>query len=262
MTEIFNLNRFFHSFLRLISEKGIKMIGSIVLIILFFFLLFNIETSPRIYSELQGILLILGLGFGPILYMSVVSNEMSTNSRGTAYLLLPNSIFEKWFLNSIIALVIYFAIFCSLYYCVDLLMIEIINAQLNLPAGTVAPVEFFNGNTYIGFMLGTAIAQGVVLGSLFFKKNNLVYSLLFMFGAFIFIFVINYFSANFFFDMPIYFGNSVPFTLVYVENDMSLSGGYLIENSMTGIQRTSLIFAPFIVAFSGIYFLRLKEKEL
>lgn len=262
MTEIFNLNRFYNSFLRLISEKGIKMMGSIVLMILFFFLLFNVETDPRLFVELQDAFLVLGLSFGPILYMSVVSNEMSTTSKGTAYLLLPNSIFEKWFLNSVVALIMYFIIFCSLYYCVDFLMVKIVTAQTGLPEGTLTPVEFFSDKTYIGFMVGAAMAQGVILGSLFFKKNNLVYSLLFMFGVLIFIVVVNYFSANFFFDVPIYFGNQVPYALVYIDNDLSLSGGYLIENPMTMIQLSSLIFVPFIIAFSGIYFMRLKEKEL
>ncbi|MFT4602876.1 MAG: hypothetical protein ACI857_003063 [Arenicella sp.] len=262
MHEIINLKRFYFSFLRLISEKGIKMLGSILILVILAFLLMNIEIGPAIYHELQIAFLVLGLSFGPVLFMHIVSGEMSTNSKGTAYLLLPNSIFEKWFLNSIVSLVMFFVIFCSLYFFLDLLMIEIITSKLNLPAGTITPVTFFDHNTYIGFMFGAAISQGVVLGSLYFNKNNLIYSLLSMFGLFIFIFIMNHFSANFFFEEPIFFGNSAPFAGVQIESPTSLSGGFGIENPMSKAAITSLIFAPFIIAFSGIYFLRLKEKEL
>jgi magnesium-transporting ATPase (P-type) len=262
MYDIFNFNRFYHSILRLTSEKGIKMLGSILIMLFLFILIMNIELSPGIYKELQIIFLVLGLSFGPVFYMSVAANEMTSNAKGTAYLLLPNSIFEKWFLNSIVALLIYFVIFCSLYYLLDLLMIEVMTAKLNLPAGVVSPIEFFNHNTYIGFMAGTAISQGVILGSLYFNKNNLVYSLMCMFGLLIFIFLINHFSANLFFDAFIDIGYSAPYTSVFIENDTSLSGGFGIENQMSKAEITSLIFVPFIIAFSGIYFLRLKEKEL
>ena len=262
MKDIFNIKRFYSSFLRLISEKGVKMIGSIVLFILFAFVLLNIETSPGIYKELQITFLVLGLTFGPVLYMSIVSNEMSSNSKGMAYLLMPNSLFEKWLLNSVFAIVIYFTLFCGLYYLLDSLMIEIVSSRHNLPDGFIEPVDFFNRNTNIGFMAGSALGLGVNLGSLYFKKNNFVYSSMIMFGMFILIFVINHFSANFFFDEYIYFGESAPYASVFVENENSLSGGFQVGTGMSKIGITSLIFMPFIIAFSGIYFLRLKEKEL
>lgn len=262
MKDIFNLKRFYSSFLRLISEKGIKMLGSVVIAILFAFLLLNIETHPAIYQELQMTFLIIGLTFGPVLFMSVVSNEMSANSKGMAYLLLPNSIFEKWLLNSVVAMLIYFVLFCSFYFLLDLLMIEIVSARHSLPDGFIQPVEFFTHNTYIGFLAGLALGLGVTLGSLFFKKNNFVYSSMMMFGVLIFIFVVNHYSANFFFEDPVLFGDSAPYGSVFVENEASLSGGFQVSSQMSRTAITSLIFGPFIVAFSGIYFLRLKEKEL
>lgn len=262
MNDIFNFKRFYNSFLRLISEKGIKMVGSVILAILFAFLLLNIETHPSIYSELQLTFLIIGLTFGPVLFMSVVSNEMSTNSKGMAYLLLPNSVFEKWLLNSVVAIIIYFVLFCSFYYLLDAMMIEIVSARHNLPDGFVQPVEFFTHNTFIGFMAGSALGLGVTLGSLYFKKNNFVYSCMMMFGVLIFIFTVNHFSANFFFVDHVFFGDSAPYASVFVENEASFSGGFQVSNQMSRMAVTTLIFGPFIVAFSGIYFLRIKEKEL
>ncbi|NOQ71545.1 MAG: hypothetical protein GQ574_06065 [Crocinitomix sp.] len=262
MYDIFSLKRFSLSLRRLFVEKGIKMIGSILIILFVMVLFMNINFAPGFYSEIRMFFLVLALMFGPVLYMSVVANEFTNHSKGISYLLMPNSTFEKWLTNNVIVIAIFYIVFGLLFRLVDLWMIGRLNANFGLAEGKVTPVEFASDIFVISGLIGTAISLGILLGSHYFKKNSMIISLLLMFGLFMFAFFLDYIFANMLFDGQVLFGDSAPFGPVSVTDPSSAVGHYHLDIPITARQLITYTFVPIIAGLSLTYFVRLKEKQL
>lgn len=262
MYDIFSLKRFSLSLRRLFVEKGIKMIGSILIILFVVVLFLNIEFSPGIYPEIRMFFLVLALMFGPVLYMSVIANEFTSHSKGISYLLMPNSTFEKWLLNNVVVIAIFYIIFGLLFRLMDLWMIGRLTTSFGLPEGTINPIEFTSDLFVISGLVGTAISLGILLGSHYFKKNSMIISLLLMFGLLILVFLLDYIFANILFDGQVYFGDSAPFGPVSVTDPSSAVGHYHMDIPITAKQLIAYTFVPIIAMMSLTYFVRIKEKQL
>ncbi|MFT5819040.1 MAG: hypothetical protein ACI8ZM_000262 [Crocinitomix sp.] len=262
MYDIFSLKRFSLSLRRLFVEKGIKMMGSILIILFVMVLFMNINFDPGFYPEIRMFFLVLALMFGPVLYMSVVANEFTNHSKGISYLLMPNSTFEKWLTNNVIVIAIFYIVFGLLFRLVDLWMIGRLNTSFGLPDGIVNPVEFTSDVFVISGLIGTAISLGILLSSHYFRKNSMIISLLLMFGLFMIVFFLDYTFANILFDGNVQFGDTAPFGPVSVTDPSSAAGHYHLNIPITPKQLITYIFAPIIAVMSLTYFVRIKEKQL
>lgn len=262
MSNTFNLNRFLLAFRRLITEKGIKMFGSIFLIIVAIILFMNIQVDPASYGSVRQIFLVLGTMFGPIIYMSIVSNEFSNQSKGISYLLIPNSRFEKWLLNNIIVIALYYVVFGFLFRLVDLWMVGRITEKFGLPPAGMDMISFTSDIFIVSSMVGVSIAVGVLLGALYFKKNSLILSLLIMFLVFLVVFFGNYFIANLILDGHINMSDQSPFGSVYLTDPDTAAGRYFLELPYKGRNVALSVFIPIVVILSLTYFVRIKEKQL
>ncbi len=262
MYEIFNLKRFSLSLRRLFVEKGIKMIGSILIILLVMILFMNIEFAPGFYTEIRLFFLILALMFGPVLYMGIVANEFTNHSKGISYLLMPNSAFEKWLLNNVVVVALYYVVFGLLFRLVDIWMVGRLTTAYNLPESVLSITEFTSDGFVIATIIGTAISLGILLGSHYFKKNSMIISLLIMFGLLIVVFFLDYAFANILFDGLVQFGNSAPFGPVSITDPTLAVGRYDLAFSITVKQLITYTFVPLIAMLSLTYFVRIKEKQL
>ncbi len=262
MNDIFSIKRFALSFQRIMIERGVKMFGSILLIILVIFLFVNINITPGVYGTLQQVFLTLGLTFGPVIFMSLFANEFTNSSKGISYLLLPASRLEKWFLNSVVIIGSYYVVFGILFRLMDLWMISRINTNFNLAEGTLNVMSFTDNLFIIPMMLGSCLAMMILLGSYYFKKNAMIFSLLISFGVLLLIMIIDHFVANGMSNEAIEFGNSAPFSSIYIKPENTASSSYALTLPYSEIGIASRIFIPLFICLSGIYFVRIKEKQL
>jgi hypothetical protein len=262
MNEIFNFKRFSLSIRRLFVEKGIKMIGSILIILLVITLFMNMNFDPGFYVEIRMVFLILALMFGPVLYMGVVANEFTNHSKGISYLLMPNSTFEKWILNNVVVIAFYYFVFGALFRLIDLWMVGRLHNSFDLPEGMLTTMDYTSNEIIIASLVGTGISIGILLGSHYFKKNSMVLSLLIMFGLLMLVFFLDYLFANILFNGQIYFGDTAPFGSVAVTDPTSALGHYDVQTPLNAIQLVSYVFVPVVAMLSLTYFVRIKEKQL
>lgn len=262
MNDIFNFRRFSLSLRRLFVEKGIKMIGSIFIILFVMILFMNLQFDPGFYVEIRMIFLILALMFGPVLYMGVVANEFTNHSKGISYLLMPSSTFEKWLLNNVVVIALFYLIFDLLFHLIDTWMVSRLMASFNLPVGKLNTMEITSDIFVIATLVGTGISLGILLGSHYFKKNSMIISLVIMFSLLIFIFSIDYLFANILFDGQVYFGDTAPFGSLTVTDTESALGHYHLQIPLNMKQLITYVFVPVIAIMSLTYFVRIKEKQL
>ena len=262
MNTLFSPKRFALAFRRLMVEKGIKMFGSILIILFVILLFMNINVTPGTYFNIQSIFLVLGLMFGPVLYMAVIANEFTNQSKGIAYLMLPNSTFEKWLLNNVVVIAIYFIVFSGLFRLLDLWMIGRLEANFDLHNAGIQPIAFDSEIYQIAALVGTGISLAILLGSHYFKKNSLIFTLVILFVGFIIVFIGDHFIANALFDGRVLFGDSAPFGSVYISNIEHNHREVLLESQINPQQTIKYIFIPILAVLSITYFVRLKEKEL
>ncbi len=262
MTSIFNINRFLLSFRRLLVERGVKLFGSIFALIIITFLFMNIKMDPNIYFGVQNAFATLGLMFGPILFSHILASEFDSQPKGISYLLLPNSSFEKWLLNAVLGIGLYFVIYLVLFRLIDLWMIERITTSLALPAGAINVLPFDSNQSVISILTGAILANIVLTGTLYFKKNSLIFSMLAAFLFFALLFIVNYFIANAFFADSVAFWNQVPFGTVLIESETSNSGLYVLQPDVALKTRAYSVLLPFVLIFSGLHFARIREKQL
>jgi len=261
MNDIFTFQRFYLSIRRLMVEKGIKMMGSILVILLVVTLLLNMQFNPGFYQQARMMFLVMALMFGPILYMAIVANEFTNFSKGTSYLLMPNSRFEKWLL-SILSIASYFIIFSLLFRLIDIWMINRFIDGMGISSESIGVLEFDSDVYIISTLVGSTISMGIVLGSHYFKKNSLILSLIVMFCLLILIFFLDFIFANALIEGSIIFGDSSPFGPIYVTSLGENPIRYSLEFDMSPIQVICAIFLPVLAGLSLIYLVRIKEKQL
>lgn len=262
MNDTFNIKRLLLALRRLIVERGVKMIGSILMIILICTFFLSVEGSPESYTGMRSAFLALGVMFGPITYSWIVSNEFSNNSQGISYLLLPSSRVEKWLINNFFAIAIYIFVFLILFTLVDYWIIDMITKDFQLDPGTIPPITFDHDLFIIPCLAGIALSISIMIGSLYFNKNGLALTLLVLFGAFIILLTSNYFISNSFFDETINFFNQAPFLGLYIDNPNSLTGTYYIKAPWEETRTLKTVLISLILILSTVYLVRIREKQL
>lgn len=262
MNDFFSLKRLLLSIRRLMIEKGIKMIGSISLILLVIVLFVNIKVEPGIYEEMRTMFLSLAFVFGPVLYMAVVTTEFANPSKGMATLLLPNSRFEKWLLNNVIVIGFYFLVFGLLFRLVDFWMVSRISSRFNLTADDLTILPFDTALITISILFGVVVSIGVLLGSYYFKKNSLVYSLFIMFGVLLVVLFADFMFTSYLFDGQINFGNTSPFNHVEIFDSEIPGRSYLLKTNLAPKTLAACVLIPIIALLSLTYFVRINEKQL
>lgn len=266
--ESFNLTRLKLSVWRLLSERGIKLVGSIFLIAAICGIFMSIGlVNPRGYEEVRFLFLIFGLIFGPVLYVWIVANEFSNNSQAIVYMLLPSSVFEKWFINNVVAVLFYFLCFSFFFRLIDSWIINMIHAkylsinEFSEFLDTLKVLNFDHDFFYLPLLLGITVSLGIFIGTIHFKKNSLIYSLIYSLIALLLILLMNFIIVKLIFkDLLIFeISSLLPFSPLHV---LYRSDEFVIQFPYN---RKILLFVFFITSIlflSLIYYFKLREKDL
>ncbi|WP_034888382.1 hypothetical protein [Gillisia sp. Hel_I_29] len=270
MKEQVNMRRLIYAIWRLISERGIKIIGSILVITAicgFFMVISGLNQSG--YVEVRSVFVIFGLVFGPIIYIWILANEFTNNSQGISYLLLPSSIFEKWIINNLLGIGFYFLSFASIFRFLDIKIVAKINSRLsNIDAysenlSRINILRFDQELFYIPMTLGIIVSLGILIGALHFKKNALFYSLGIILIISVMLLVINYVIAKIVFGKILIFDfkSIIPFNTILVKPEGSIKN-FLLYSPFDGKLLFFMIAIPIIGICSWIYYYKIREKDL
>lgn len=270
MEEIFEFRRFTFLIRRIISERGVRILGSVLFILLcMIFFLYAGYVKPSVYHQTRLMFLFFGLMLGPILYAWVFSSEFQNNSMGISYLMLPSSTFEKWMLNIVFGTALFSLIFTASFRLFDSWFVSGLHAKYDSTGiayltENLEILSFDKMYFYMPLIFGIILALSVLIGSLHFRKNSLVYSLLAVLVLFITTIAFRYFVMSGFLDGSIRFdgGSLIPFyglTVMDGSNllkEYHLTSDYTIEDIILGIG------IPGICILSIAYYFAIREKEL
>jgi len=136
-------------------------------------------------------------------YASQYFHELGSRARGINFLLVPASAFEKLLCSILYTVLLFFVVFITAFYLVDVLMVAIANTfpvAKNLGAKTTVINVFkviilrFNSDSTINFLLFFfSVQSAFLLGSVYFEKYSFIKTIISCFVAGFLLFCFMYF---------------------------------------------------------------------
>lgn len=270
MKKTFDFGRFVLLVRRIVSERGVRLFGSLFFVLFCMILFMSMGyLKPSIYETTRSFFLTIGLFMGPIAYTWILSSEYQTSSQSISFLMLPSSIFEKWLMNTVVGIGLYYITFLAFFRVFDLFFVNAIHAKYDT-TGISYLVKDLNIQTfdsillYGPFLLGIITSLSILLGSLYFRKNSLVYSLLMVFlvaaGTVVYHFVIINLSLGG--NIPMDGRSAIPFYRVLISDSSDPAREYIIGAKHGIATVLSGICIPIICTLTLAYYYALKEKQL
>lgn len=155
-----------------------------LLIIWFVFTILTGFDDIPMGREVQTITFFFSLFAVGTFYASQYFSDLGSRSKGINFLLVPASAFEKFLCSLLYTVLLFFVVFTTTYYLVDVLMVAIANAI----SGTVKMDEKiavvnvfdiiilpFNKDTTFNFLLFFfSVQSAFLLGSVYFEKYSFI----------------------------------------------------------------------------------------
>ena len=242
MNQYFNLNRIINLckrqilFNRQMLSVGFGTITAFMLIITILCAYFNTKCLSQLINWNLTIIFVSGF-----LFTSIIFNELRNKSKAIFYLTLPVSnverLFVAWFLTSPVLVIV----LSFILYFINVLGIII-------STGSFITVQPFFSLEYFHTLLNYLLIQPIfLLGSVMFKKNNFLKTVLSI--ILIFMFLIMYAMINARFIL-----GAIGTNIIHINFD---------QNSFSGINSlytySWILLSPF---FFIVSYFKLKEKEL
>jgi len=177
MNNIFNAKRFGRLFKKTLLERPLQMFGFTGLLLAIVFIMYVTAKALGGFGTAQNLTFIWGLTLSSGFFASLVFGHFSTNARGSSYLTLPASHFEKCLSGILIAGILYPIIFLLFFRVVDSSFVAVFHNSLD-PAAPFYKEQYesvyifdYNGflawRVYPFFFLLTG---AVFVGSLYFNR--------------------------------------------------------------------------------------------
>ncbi len=230
----------------------------------FVFLMLS-DSSPAMGQEVQQITFYLGLFATGTFYSSQYFRDLGSRERGSNFLLVPASTFEKLLCSILYSVVFFFLVYLGVYYLADGLLVALINASHDSKIATVTnvfSVTIFPENSDFTISLVLfyfAVQAAFLLGSVFYSKYSFVKTIITGFLAWFVIFCLLFFLYEHLLPPGEYFEGSVTSYRIYVDG---------VNDHMVTIPRWMIDVIGFIGRYAippflwvATYF-RLKEKQV
>ena len=264
MNDIFNFKRFGLLLKKTILERPIQLVGLIGLILIATIMIYAVCLYAMSFQPAQNMAYIWGLVGGGCFLSSVTFGYFGTNARGTAYLTLPASAFEKWLCGILIVGVFFPAIFLAFYRLIDIGFVTAYHNGLN--KNNPQYKEMYDSVQYYPFdnniakqseMLFANFSGVMLIGSLYFNRIAAVKTALVYFGVLGFIYFLNLgLSHTFFNDVD----EAFPFHNIFikVKND---TGSIELPSAFSNMIYNFIAFiVPGVLLITTL--IRLREKEI
>lgn len=263
MNDTFNLKRFGWLFKKALFERPMQLFGLLSLTLLISLLLYVILKTILGFEEGQNASFIFGLVGGGTFLASFVFNYFSSNARGSSYLTLPASHFEKWLCGVIITGILFTLLFLVFYRIMDSTLVRLyLNGldpkdpyfQEKFDAVHPFPLNgFVAGKTYMMFL---NFSTAMLIGSLYFNKAAFIKVALIICALYIGGNFLNYYMAKAIFGT---IEKALPFYCVFIPVGNSFGKVLLPDYASKAVDICLLYMTPAILCIAT--YIRLREKE-
>ena len=188
------------------SLSVLELIG---LLIIWFVFALIIGDDKLMSADFQQMTFYFGLFVLGTFYASQYYHDLGSKPKGSNFLLVPASTFEKFLCSLLFTAVLFFIVFTSAFYLVDVLMVSIANSLpgIDLPEAKATVINIFDispfssdDNTTLNFLLIFFSIQSIfLLGSVYFKKYNFIKTIISGFIIWFILFLLTYFFYHQFF---------------------------------------------------------------
>jgi hypothetical protein len=138
---------------------------------------------------------------GPF-YASQYFNDLGSRVKGSNFLLVPASTFEKFLCSVLYTVLLFFVVFTTAFYLVDILMVSIANTfSANEAVGKSNVINIFtavffrfNSNSTLNFLLFFfSVQSAFLLGSVSYKEYSFIKTILSCFIVWLIVVLVLYF---------------------------------------------------------------------
>jgi hypothetical protein len=197
-------------------------------------------------------------------YASQYFGDLGSKGRGSNFLLVPASSFEKLLCALLFGVLLFFVAFTAVFYLVDVVMVNIANSYWAADAGKASVTNVFkasvlesnNGSAMRLLLLYFPLQSAFLLGSVYFERYSFIKTIISGFAAFLIVFGVVY--------------------LLYSQLDPweNLPGGTLASSgagldeppaevpAWVGKTYRSIVMYAFAPFFWIVTYYRLKEKQV
>lgn len=181
---------------------GLSILAIVGLLITWFVFLMLADTGQLMGEDVQLITFFLFLFTIGSFYASQFFRHLGSREKGSAFLLVPASAFEKLLCSLVYVVLLFTLVFVGIFYLVDMLLLAIANAlpqSEGIPDAEVANVfsvnlfqieTTYNINLLLFFF---AVQSAFLLGSVYFRKFSFVKTVIAGFVGCFLIFLLMYF---------------------------------------------------------------------
>ena len=244
-------------------EKPMQMIGFPGLLLTVVLILYVAIKALSGFDMAQRTSFLVGLVGGSFFLASFVFGYFLSNARGSSFLTLPASHFEKWLCGILIAGVFYPITFLIFYYSIDTGFVALYHKSLD-PASPFYKQAYesvytfdLNGiiarNVFIMFFIYTGT---MLLGSLYFNKASVIKTAIALCVIFLLIYGSNWLFATMLFG---HIDDAAPFAHVAIPVGNEV-GFIELPASFAKISKYIFLYAG-PASFWLLSFTRLREKE-
>ena len=213
MNQFFDFKRFNLLVLKhwAVNKKrySLSVLALIGLLIIWFVFALIIGDDKLMSADFQQMTFYFGLFVLGTFYASQYYHDLGSKPKGSNFLLVPASTFEKFLCSLLFTAVLFFIVFTSAFYLVDVLMVSIANSLpgIDLPEAKATVINIFDispfssdDNTTLNFLLIFFSIQSIfLLGSVYFKKYNFIKTIISGFIIWFILFLLTYFFYHQFF---------------------------------------------------------------
>lgn len=184
------------------KRYGLSVLAFIGLLITWFAFTLLAGVDTPMAREVQQITFFFALFSVGTFYASQYFNDLGSRAKGITFLLVPASAFEKLLCSLLYTVVLFFVVFLTAYYLVDVLMVAVGHAVSGAVEGAEKPTVAnvfevillrFNRDSTINFLLFFFSVQSVfLLGSVYFEKYSFIKTIICGFVACFVLFCLMY----------------------------------------------------------------------
>ena len=203
MNQFFSVKRFTLLVLKHWADNkkryGLSVLAFIGLLITWFVFTILVGFDRPMVEEVQMITFYISLFAVGTFYASQYFSDLGSRAKGINFLLVPASAFEKLLCSLLFSVVLFFLVFLTAFYLVDILMVAIANSLKGTPKTTVLNIFSVivipvNLNSTINFLLFFfSVQSAFLLGSVYFEKFSFVKTIISCFVGGFLIFLLVYF---------------------------------------------------------------------
>lgn len=185
------------------KRYGLSVVAFIGLLITWFVFAILTKLDRPMATEVQMVTFFLSLFAVGTFYASQYFRDLGSKAKGSNFLLVPASAFEKLLCGLLFTVLLFFVVFTASFYFVDGLMVALSNSLSGPegPAGKAPVINIFkviilrfNRDSTINFLLFFfSVQSAFLLGSVYFEKYSFIKTIISGFVAGFILFCLMYF---------------------------------------------------------------------